>query len=84
MSKSKRRLLNRKITNPLSCTRADAVGYVFSAIKSHNFDSNAKKLLTLFGISGEELAEAGLSWEELKAVSPFFIQKIGIACVSVM
>lgn len=71
MSKSKRRILTRKIANPLSCTRANAVEYVSCAIKSHSFDDNAKKLLSLFGISGEELAEAGLTWEELKAVSSF-------------
>ena len=72
MSKSKRRILHRnKETSPLSCSRAEAIQTVTNSIKSCKFDSNAKNLLSLFGISGEELSEAGLTWEELSAVSSY-------------
>ena len=72
MSKSKRRILHRsKEVYPLSCSREDAVKVVTNSIKSRKFDSNAKNLLSLFGISGEELSEAGLTWEELSAVSSY-------------
>ena len=72
MSKSKKRILygNKSIV-PLSCSRADAVKLVCDSIKSKKFDKNAKNLLSLFGISGEELSEAGLTWEELTAVSSY-------------
>lgn len=72
MSKSKRRILHRnKDVSPLSCSRADAVKLVTNSIKLRKFNDNSKNLISLFGISGEELSEAGLTWEELKAVSPY-------------
>ena len=72
MSKSKKRLLHRnKDASPLSCSREEAVIFVTNSIKSRKFDKEAKSMLSLFGISGEELSEAGLSWEEIKAISSY-------------
>ena len=72
MSKSKRRILHRNKDNVLiNCSREEAVRFVTSSIKSKNFNTDAKKMLSLFGISGEELLEAGLNWEELKVISSF-------------
>ena len=72
MSKSKKRILHRNKDNtPLSCSRKEAVKAVTDSIRACKFDKNAKNLLSLFGISGEELSEAGLSWEELAAVSSY-------------
>ena len=72
MSKSKKRILHRnKEISPLSCSREEAVKSVTNSIKLRKFDTNAKNLLSLFGISGEELSEAGLTWEELSAVSSY-------------
>ena len=72
MSKSKRRILHgNKNYTPLSYSRAEAVSFVTNSIKTKHFDKNAQNILTLFGISGEELSEAGLSWEELKGISPY-------------
>ena len=72
MSKSKRRILHRnKDVSPLSCSREEAIKVVTNSIKNRKFNTNAKNLLSLFGISGEELSEAGLTWEELKAVSSY-------------
>ena len=72
MSKSKKRILHKnKDFSPLSCSRKDAIAYVTNAVQSRAFGKEAKNMLSLFGISGEELSEAGLCWEELKAISPF-------------
>ena len=72
MSKSKKRILHRnKEAMPLSCSRKEAIEVVSTSIKNRKFDINAKNLLSLFGISGEELSEAGLNWEELNAVSQY-------------
>ena len=72
MSKSKRRILHRnKEILPLSCSRDEAIKLVSNSIKSKKFDKAAKNIISLFGISGEELSEAGLSWEELKIISPY-------------
>ena len=72
MSKAKKRIFNRsKDLLTINCSRNDAVKYVTSCIKSKHFDKDAKNMISLFGITGEELAEAGLNWEELKAVSSY-------------
>ena len=70
MSKAKKRSLHRnKSTMPLNCSRQEAIKTIFSAIKNKKFDKNIQDIISLFGISGEELSEAGLNWEELKAIS---------------
>ena len=72
MSKSKRRILHRNKENfPISCSREEAVKLVTDSIKSHKFNKEAKNMISLFGISGEELSEAGLAWEEVKAISSY-------------
>ena len=72
MSKSKKRILHgNKDYERLSYSREEAVTFVTNSIKNRHFDKEAKNILSLFGISGEELSEAGLSWEELKVISPY-------------
>ena len=72
MSKSKKRILHKnKDFTPLSCSRSMAIDYVVKSVKIRKFDEEAKNMLSLFGISGEELSEAGLCWEELKALSKY-------------
>lgn len=72
MSKSKRRILHRnREYSPLSCSREDAVDFVTNSIKSCKFDKAAKDMISLFGITGEELSEAGLNWEELEVISSY-------------
>ena len=72
MSKSKRRILHKnKAFEPLSCSRETAIKAVATAVKTRHFDLEAKNMLSLFGISGEELSEAGLTWEELKTLSSY-------------
>ena len=57
----------------MSRSRESAVEAVAKSVKSKQFDNEAKNLISLFGISGEELSEAGLNWEELKTISPYLI-----------
>ena len=72
MSKSKKRILHKnRDFEPLSCSRVSAIESVAHAVKSRTFNKEAQNMLSLFCISGEELAEAGLNWEELKAIEPF-------------
>lgn len=72
MSKSKRRVLHRnKEISPISCSREEAISVVTNSVKLKKFNKKSITMLSLFGISGEELAEAGLSWEELKSLSSY-------------
>ena len=72
MSKSKKRILHRNNDKSLvSCSRKTAIKLVTDSIKMRKFDMSAKNMISLFGISGEELSEAGLSWEEVKAISSY-------------
>ena len=71
MGKCKKRTLNRGSVTPYFMTRETAVNNVFRI-----FNENKKKVdlklamdtISLFGLSAEELSEAGLSYENLKAL----------------
>lgn len=69
MGKSKKRIFNKnKNMNSITMRREDAVSSIVSDLKNNILDNDTKNLLTLFGISAEELAESGASYEELKAL----------------
>lgn len=60
----KRRIINNPILeNPMS--RVDAICLIIKNIRANELDTDTKNLLTLFGISQEELVEAGATYEEL-------------------
>ena len=71
MGKCKRRTLHKASTTPYFMTRETAVNNVFRM-----FSENKKKIdlkiamdtISLFGLSAEELSEAGVSYENLKAL----------------
>lgn len=71
MGKCKRRTLHRTSTTPYFMTRETAVNNVFKV-----FNENKRKIdikyaidtISLFGLSAEELSEAGVSYENLKAL----------------
>lgn len=58
---------------PSSCSRKDAVEYVIKNIKDNNFGAQTKDVISLFGITAEELAEAGASYEDLVALKAVLI-----------
>lgn len=71
MGKSKKRIFNKHKCDGISIKRIDAVSGVLKNIKNNVLDTETKNLLSLFGISAEELAEAGATYEELMALKSF-------------
>lgn len=64
MGKSKKRGFNRKDINDFhKLSREEAIATVISFIKEDNVE--AYGLITLFGLSAEELLEAGADYEEV-------------------
>lgn len=53
--------------------REDAVLQVIERLKSNDFSEETKDIITLFGISAEELAEAGAAYEDLVALKTLFL-----------
>lgn len=53
---------------PISLSRQKATEIAIAKIKENNLDNDAKDLISLFGITAEELAEAGASYEDLLAL----------------
>ena len=77
MGKCKRRTLHKTSTTSYFMTRETAVNNVFRIFNEKFKESSKKKnndikvamdTISLFGISAEELSEAGLSYENLKAL----------------
>lgn len=58
---------------PLALTRSEALQKIVEAIKSADFGDETKDLITLFGITAEELAEAGVRYEDLVTLKACFI-----------
>ena len=69
MGKAKRRILHKTNTN-LYMTRENAVLHVSDIIKRSVIkeQSSVSNLITLFGLSAEELSEAGVPYENLMAL----------------
>ena len=70
MGKAKKRILHKTNSN-LYMTREDAVSEVCKIIKKSGIkkNDNAADLITLFGLSAEELSEGGVPYENLVALS---------------
>ena len=69
MGKSKKRIFNnQKNGSSINIKRVDAVNTVVESIKNNILDVETKNLISLFGISAEELAESGATYEELMAI----------------
>lgn len=52
----------------MSLRREDAIFGVVRNLKYNKFNTETKDMITMFGLSAEELSEAGASYEELKAL----------------
>ena len=74
MGKSKKRNFNKN-TDALGSVikRSDVVLTVLSAIKNNNITDDIKNHITLFGLTPEELTEAGATLEEIKFFKKFII-----------
>ena len=70
MGKCKKRTLNRPLTEK-TLSRDSAIALIIEQIKHKHLDKECKNLLTLFGISPEELTEAGATYEEVMVLKRF-------------
>ncbi len=69
MGKSKKRIFNKNTEKKGSVLkRQDVINKVLSDIKNNKLTDEAKNFIGLFGITSEELTEAGAAYEELSAV----------------
>ena len=80
MGKAKKRNFHNCINSidsngnlPQMLSRQDALNRILVGIKSGNCGSEIKDLISLFGITAEELAEAGAKYEDLVALRSCFI-----------
>ena len=74
MVKAKKRNFKKGKTTAFESgiSRAEAVAEVVKRINENDLSPETKDIISLFGITAEELGEAGLKYEELKALnSPF-------------
>ena len=53
--------------------REDAVVQVIDRLKKNDFGEETKSFITLFGITDEELSEAGAAYEDLLALKSLFL-----------
>ncbi len=68
MGKAKARSFHKcKKYSSMIMTREDTVKKIVRHFGSNNFDRDVKNMISLFGITAEELSEAGATYEELKA-----------------
>lgn len=74
MGKSKKRNFNKN-TDALGSVikRSDVVSTVLLAVRNNNITDEIKNHITLFGITPEELTEAGATLEEIKVFKRFMI-----------
>lgn len=54
-------------------SRKQAVEEIIERINSSDFGPDTKDIIGLFGISAEELSEAGASYEDLKALGQIIL-----------
>jgi hypothetical protein len=74
MGKSKTRILRKGINNQF--TRMTRDGAVIETVKllNKNYTNDAKDLITMFGLTAEEILEAGASYESVKAIQNIFTE----------
>ncbi len=69
MGKSKKRIFNKNTDlKGSTLKREDIISQVLSDIRSNSLNDKTKNFIGLFGITIEELSEAGAAYEELSAV----------------
>ncbi len=72
MGKSKSRILRKGINNQFtSMTRENAISETAKLLNSNNL-TEARNLITMFGMSAEEVLEAGASYEAVISLKNIF------------
>lgn len=74
MGKSKTRILRKGINNQfMKMTRQGAIEETAKFLNSNQLN-DARDLITMFGLSAEEILEAGASYESVKAIQNIFTE----------
>lgn len=74
MGKSKKRIFNKNTeAKGLVLKRNEVISQVLASIRTNKITEETENLISLFGLSMEELFEAGAAFEELSAVKHLFI-----------
>ena len=74
MGKSKKRSFSKNTANIGNILkRTEIIKGIISDIRNNSLNQESTNLITLFGITMEELSEAGASYEELSAVKHLII-----------
>ena len=77
MGKAKKRnfhnCIKGKSALPVSFSREAAVERIIARIKNNDLGPETRDIIGLFGISAEELSEAGASYEDLKVLNALFL-----------
>ena len=74
MGKSKKRIFNKNVSSKGTILkRKDIVNRILSDIKTSSLSEESKRLICLFGITVEELSEAGAEFEDLSVVKSVII-----------
>ena len=72
MGKSKTRILRKGINDKfLTMTREDAINNAAKFINNNNL-TEAKKLITMFGLAAEDVLEAGATYEIVTSMRNIF------------
>ncbi len=75
MGKSKSRIFRKGINDQIpKISRTDAINEVVRYLNEHR-TNEAKNLITMFGLSAEELLEAGASYEAVVSMKNIFENK---------
>jgi hypothetical protein len=64
MGKCKKRTLNKNVLGS-ALSRDRAVSQIVEMLKINKLDNETRKLISLFGITREELTEAGATFEQV-------------------
>ena len=74
MGKSKIRIFNKsKNLKGTTLKRNEAVKNILINLKNKTNNEEVEKLINLFGITAEEILEAGATYEEVSAIKNFFL-----------
>jgi len=72
MGKSKKRIFNKNCSEKGSVyKRSEIIEQVISDIKDCSIKNDTANLITLFGITAEELLESGLSYEDFSLIKDY-------------
>lgn len=72
MGKSKKRIFNKNNSGSGSVyKRSEIIAKIISDVKECSIKDDTVNLITLFGISAEEILESGISYEEFSVIKKY-------------